>query len=90
VYVPPPLSFSERWKDELVIGAGGTAVISGGLYVAALLSRAKYDKLSGTHINTQADLDALRSRTNTQVGLSAAFAGMSAGMATVAVFSGRW
>jgi hypothetical protein len=65
-------------------------VVASGLYTAALLSRSKYDSLDESDVQDQAELDALRSTTNTQVGLSVAFAGAGFGMATVAGFSGRW
>ncbi len=90
VVVAKPPTFSERWKKTLLLGAGGTALVSGGLYVSALVSRGKYDNVDNTDIATQADLDALRGRTNTQVTLSITFASASVGMATVAAFSGRW
>lgn len=83
-------SFSVRWKSKLLIGAGASAVVAGGLYTAALLSRSKYDTLDAGSVQNQADLDSLRSTTNTQVGLSLVFAGAGIGMATVAGFSGRW
>jgi hypothetical protein len=83
-------SFSVRWKTRLLIGAGASAVVAGGLYTAALLGRSKYDSLDEGSVQNQADLDALRSTINTQVGLSVVFAGAGLGMATVAGFSGRW
>jgi len=90
VIVAPPPSFAQRWRRPLLLGAGGSMVIAGGLYVGALLSRAKYDKLDARNIETQTDLDALRARTNAQAGLSVTFGVVGVGMAAVAGFSGRW
>jgi len=83
-------SFSVRWKTKLLVGAGASAVVASGLYAGALLSRSKYDSLDEDGVQNQRELDALRSTTNTQVGLSVVFAGAGLGMATVAGFSGRW
>lgn len=90
--VPAPKveSFAERWKTKLIVGAGSSAVVSGALYAAALSNRSKYDALGAESVESQAELDALRDKTNGQVGLSVAFAGVGVGLATVAGFSGRW
>ena len=90
VPVPKVVTFSERWQKKLYIGAGSSALIASGLYLAALSNRGKYDDVEDSTIQSQAELDALRWRTNGQVGLSVAFAGVGVGMATVAGFSGRW
>jgi hypothetical protein len=87
---PPKISFSKRWKTKLLVGAGSSVLLSGGLYAAALSGRAEYDDLDAAGVSNSADLEALRASTNQKVTVSLTLAGVGVGMATVAGFSGRW
>jgi hypothetical protein len=96
---PPPLAVAtlqpsgrkrSKWQMPLLASAGGALVVSGALYAAALGSRTQYDDLDNPDVKNQGDLDALRKRTNTQATVSVVFGTVGLGLATAAVFTGRW
>ncbi|MDG1482107.1 MAG: hypothetical protein P8R54_21120 [Myxococcota bacterium] len=68
----------------LLLSAGGTALISGGLYLAALSSRGQFNELTNPELQTAADVSALRKQTNTRVYLSAGAGVIAVGLYTVA------
>lgn len=66
-----------RLRKPILIGTAISAGIAAALYVGALLSESEFNKDELWY--TMADLERLRRRTNTLVGLSATFAGLAIG-----------
>jgi hypothetical protein len=82
--MPSPVASSRGGPSVgLLAGAGGAAVVSGGLYAYALVSRGQYDDLGGSELSTE-DLARMRSRINTSVGVSAGVGALAVGLGTVA------
>lgn len=83
---PAPLQPTRRKiSTPMLIGAGGAALVSGGMYLSALQSRARFDDLSASsELQTAADVSALRTATNTRVYLSAGTGVLAVGLYTAA------
>ena len=86
VVLPPAPLEPQRKKisTPLLIGAGSAALISGGMYLAALSSRAEFDDLSSTSMQSAEDVAALRSQTNNRVYLSVGSGAVALGLYTAA------
>jgi hypothetical protein len=82
----PPVPTPVRHRSTpLLIAAGGTAVVSAGLYAGAALSRGAFDATT-----TRADLAPLQARTNGFVVASAGVAVAAAGLGVVGVVGVPW
>ena len=81
---PAPEMSRVRISTPLLLSAGGTALISGGLYLAALSSRSQFDDLGSSEVQNAADVSALRKQTNTRVYLSAGTGVVAVGLYTAA------
>ncbi len=74
----------------LAASAGVAALAAGGLYTVAAIGHAAYLDPDNPDIQTDAELDALRIRTNTAASLSVGFGVAAVGLGTLALFSTRW
>lgn len=81
---PAPAEPRVSVSMPLLLSAGGTALISGGLYLAALSSRGQFNDLTNPDLQTEADVTALRKKTNTRVYLSAGTGAVAVGLYTAA------
>ncbi|MFT5682078.1 MAG: hypothetical protein ACI8RZ_002996 [Myxococcota bacterium] len=79
---PAPVEPRVSVSMPLLLSAGGTALISGGLYLAALSSRGQFDDLTNPDLQTAANVSDQRKKTNTRVYLSA-----GAGVAAVGLYT---
>jgi hypothetical protein len=85
VLAPAPLEPQRRKiSTPLLVGAGSAALISGGVYLAALNSRSDFDDLSSTSMQSAEDVAALRSQTNNRVYLSVGSGVLAVGLYTAA------
>jgi hypothetical protein len=73
----------------LLVSGGLAALAAGGLYGLGLALDARYSDPAAEGIETRADLDALRSRTNA-VAATSVVLGVAAGGLIVASFAVRW
>jgi hypothetical protein len=95
VWVPPVKAKRSGLSDlftekNLWVSAGTAATVSLGTYTAALLSRRKYDDLSGDGLNSPGHLASQRKKTNALVGVSGTFFVAGAGLSAAAMFHGTW
>jgi len=81
---PAPAEPRVAASTPLLLSAGGTALLSGGLYLAALSSRGQFNDLTNPELQSAADVSALRKQTNTRVYLSAGAGVVAAGLYTAA------
>ena len=81
---PAPAEPRVSVSMPLLLSAGGTALISGGLYLAALNSRAQFDDLTNTDLQTASNVSDLRKQTNTRVYISAGTGVVAVGLYTAA------
>ncbi len=88
----PPTAESARVKVSvpLLVGAGGAALISGGMYLAALSSRAQFDDVTSPSIQTIDDVSAMQQQTNTRVYLSAGSGAVALGLYAAAFLDLRF
>jgi len=77
-------------QKSLFIGAGVAGIVAVGTYAAALASRGKYDDLDDSDLRTEGQLDALRGKTNTLVGVSISSAAVGGGLAAAAILKGKF
>jgi hypothetical protein len=82
----PPVAVEQRISVSmpLLLSAGGAALVSGGLYAAALNSRSQFDDLNNPALQIPDDVSTLRRQTNTRVYLSAGTGAFALGLYTVA------
>jgi len=94
-WTPPPPKSRKKIQVQisqksLFIGAGVAGLAAAATYAAALASRSKYDDISNAGLQTQADLESQRSKTNTLVGVSIGSATLGGGLAAAAVLKGKF
>jgi hypothetical protein len=77
-------------RGPMLIVAGATAVVAGGLYAAALYGKSRYKNPLYAGGQTDPDLDALRARTNAMAYTSIGLGVAAAGVGVFAVLRGQW
>ncbi|MFT4979474.1 MAG: hypothetical protein ACI8S6_005385 [Myxococcota bacterium] len=91
VYEPLPPAPLEPYRKKvsmpLLLGAGGAALVSGGMYLAALSSRAQFDDVSSRELQSATDVSDLRQQTNSRVFISAGTGAVALGLYTAAFIS---
>jgi hypothetical protein len=87
----PKLERAERHGSRGLIAVAGVAGLGAlGLYAAAGASRTAYDDLSDPRVRDDADLQALRTRTNAEVAGATGLGVAAVGLGVVAVVVGRF
>ena len=87
----PTLHRAENHDSRgLLVVAGVSAVGALGLYAAAGMSRTEYDAIGSPRVHDQADLDALRKRTNLESAGALGLGVLSIGCGVGALVVGRF
>lgn len=83
----PPAALAPAPKKvsmPLLVSAGGAALISGGMYLAALNSRSQFDDVYNASLHSAGDVADLKQKTNTRVVVSAGTGAVALGLYTAA------